>query len=279
MNYESLSEKINLIQKKVCNDDSELLRAMYEYWSQKYNITCPQKIVKSSDDENKKIFLNVDNISFSEIWNTKMRNKIDTILEEISKVEIKYLDKKILHKILLEDINEKIQKPNDSAKIRLDNIIENFLNMKEINANDVLYICKDLSNDKIFFINEFEKFLKALELNDARNEYIYDTICKDLENNFLKFNFCNFKNDKCVSQRHKNVIFNNYPYTNTDGCCFKVIGKCQYNNKDGTCKVRCISCKLFICPYLSKRGIRILCIRAFTFKSLLHFKAKGRVCK
>ena len=149
-----------------------------------------------------------------------------------------------------------------------DDIINEFMKIKDFKSGDIVYVCGNLTNENIFFINEFEKFLKALEQSSNRNKYIYDTVCNDLENNFLKFNFCNFKNNKCLSQRHKNVFLNNYPYTNTDGCCFKIIRKCQHNNKDGTCKVKCISCKLFICPYLSKRGIgyyasELLLLRAF----------------
>lgn len=280
MDYETLSEKISLIQEKICNDDSDLLRAMYRYASQKYSLVCPQKVVKSSDCVSEgKIFLNVDNISFIEIWNTNMRNKVNAILDAISEVEIERLDKKTLHEIMMEKANEKNSKINDSDKIKLDDIIKEFLAMEQVRANDVLYVCDELSNDKIFFINEFEKFLKALDLGDGRNKYIYDMVCEELENNFLKFNFCNFKNDKCTSQRHKNFFANNYPYSSTDGCCFKIINKCQHNNKDGTCKVKCISCKLFICPYLSARGIRILCIRTFAPKSIFYTKAKKNTCK
>ena len=136
-----------------------------------------------------KIFLNVDNISFIEIWNTNMRNKANAILDAISEVEIERLDKKTLHEIMMEKANEKNSKINDSDKIKLDDIIKEFLAMEQVRANDVLYVCDELSNDKIFFINEFEKFLKALDLGDGRNKYIYDMVCEELENNFLKFNF------------------------------------------------------------------------------------------
>lgn len=265
----SLSEKIKQIVKNINNDDSALLEAMYNYVSQNYILSCPEKVIATASDiKENKIIIDVDNISFSPIWNTKMRIHINNVLKRVDNANLKDLSAKELHKILLCG-KELVKKEKKAEKEQdLDDIINEFMKIKDFKSGDIVYVCGNLTNENIFFINEFEKFLKALEQSSNRNKYIYDTVCNDLENNFLKFNFCNFKNNKCLSQRHKNVVLNNYPYTNTDGCCFKIIRKCQHNNKDGTCKVKCISCKLFICPYLSKRGIgyyasELLLLRAF----------------
>lgn len=265
----SLSEKIKQIVKNINNDDSALLEAMYNYVSQNYILSCPEKVIATASDiKENKIIIDVDNISFSPIWNTKMRIHINNVLKRVDNADLKDLSAKELHKILLCG-KELVKKEKNAEKEQyLDDIINEFMKIKDFKSGDIVYVCGNLTNENIFFINEFEKFLKALEQSSNRNKYIYDTVCNDLENNFLKFNFCNFKNNKCLSQRHKNVVLNDYPYTNTDGCCFKIIRKCQHNNKDGTCKVKCISCKLFICPYLSKRGIgyyasELLLLRAF----------------
>ncbi len=265
----NLSEKIKQIVENINNDDSALLEAMYNYVSQKYILSCPERVIDTAFDvKGNKIIINVDNISFSAIWNTKMRRHINNVLEKVANIDLKDLNKKELHKILLCGKGLEKKETEIGKKQNLDDIIKEFMNMKDLKPDEIIYVCKDLTNEKIFFINEFEKFLSALEQSFDRNEYIYDKVCDDLENNFLKFNFCDFKSNKCISQRHKNIVFNNYPYTSTDGCCFKIIRKCQHNNKDGTCKVKCISCKLFICPYLSKRGIgyyasELLLLRAF----------------
>ena len=93
---------------------------------------------------------------------------------------------------------------------------------------------------------------------------------------FSKYNFCNFKNSMCVSQRHKN-IFNRYPKPKTDGCCFKVIRKCAHNNKDGTCQVKCLSCKLYTCPYLSKRNIGLNTSEFILLRAFFNNKQKKNV--
>lgn len=265
----SLSEKIKQIVKNINNDDSALLEAMYNYVSQNYILSCPEKVIATASDiKENKIIIDVDNISFSAIWNTKMRIHINNVLKRVDNADLKDLTAKELHKILLCG-KELVKKEKKAEKEQdLDDIINEFMKIKDFKSGYIVYVCGNLTNKNIFFINEFEKFLKALEQSSNRNKYIYDTVCNDLENNFLKFNFCNFKSNKCLSQRHKNVVLNDYPYTSTDGCCFKIIRKCQHNNKDGTCKVKCISCKLFICPYLSKRGIgyyasELLLLRAF----------------
>lgn len=265
----SLSEKIKQIVKNINNDDSALLEAMYNYVSQNYILSCPEKVIATAYDiKENKIIIDVDNISFSSIWNTKMRIHINNVLKRVDNADLKDLTAKELHKILLYG-KELVKKEKKAEKEQdLDDIINEFMKIKDFKSGDIVYVCGNLTNENIFFINEFEKFLKALEQSSNRNKYIYDTVCNDLENNFLKFNFCNFKSNKCLSQRHKNVVLNDYPYTSTDGCCFKIIRKCQHNNKDGTCKVKCISCMLFICPYLSKRGIgyyasELLLLRAF----------------
>ena len=90
---------------------------------------------------------------------------------------------------------------------------------------------------------------------------------------FSIFGFCNFKENKCVAQRHK-TFFNRYPVPETDGCCFKVVRKCEHNNKDGTCKVKCLPCKLFTCPYLGKLDVGIRASELILMRSFFNNKQK-----
>lgn len=91
----------------------------------------------------------------------------------------------------------------------------------------------------------------------ARYNYIYDTVCDYLDGFFYGKNLCDFKNNKCGEKRNTSL---------TVGCCrhykIKFIGpfskfiQCEYLKKDYTCGIKCISCKLFTCDYLQKKGIK-----------------------
>lgn len=91
-----------------------------------------------------------------------------------------------------------------------------------------------------------------------RYEYIYDTVCDYLDGYFYGKNLCNFKDNKCGEKRNtKSAI----------GCCrhprimklgpLTRLVQCEYLNKENyTCDAKCISCKLFTCDYLEKKGIK-----------------------
>ena len=83
--------------------------------------------------------------------------------------------------------------------------------------------------------------------------YIYEKTCKILDNEFYAKNLCEFKNNRCIEKRNSNYIC---------GCCrhyknifSKQLIKCEYLiNK--RCKAKCISCKMFTCSSLEKKGIK-----------------------
>ena len=125
-----------------------------------------------------------------------------------------------------------------------------------------------IDNGKKYLINELSKIVYGLKLNDNLYEYVYDTVCKDIDNMFSIYRFCDFRNDKCLSQRHKSLFTNNYPVPDKDGCCFNVYRKCEYLKEHGGCEVRCLACKLYTCPYITKLGVglytsEILLMKAF----------------
>ena len=101
---------------------------------------------------------------------------------------------------------------------------------------------------------ELETCIKAIQYDCVKEkyEYIYDAVCDYLDNDNMKNNYCDFKNDVCVAKRsvsNGKIV--------TMGCCHKfshynIFGKmklCDYF-KNKRCSIKCITCKLFMCDYL-----------------------------
>ena len=117
---------------------------------------------------------------------------------------------------------------------------------------NIKIIARNINNENIFKYSELTKALEIIKIDNVkiRNEKIYDYVYNYLCKDFISNNYCDFINDKCIAQRHLNF----YPFTSKDGCCFKEIRKCEHLDK-GMCNVECMACRLFACPYLTKRGI------------------------
>jgi len=92
-------------------------------------------------------------------------------------------------------------------------------------------------------------------------EFIYDSVCDYLDYNFVKNNFCDFKNDRCIANRKQCTKHD------TMGCCYsfkyaglldirlvKDVKLCKYM-QNRKCATKNITCKLFTCKYL--RGQKI----------------------
>lgn len=107
--------------------------------------------------------------------------------------------------------------------------------------------------------NNFILAINAVFYNTRwdRYNYIYDTVCNYLDSFFYGKNLCDFKNNKCGEKRNTNSSI---------GCCrhFKVkwmgpltkLVPCEHLKEDHTCGAKCISCKLFTCDYLQRKGIK-----------------------
>ena len=98
----------------------------------------------------------------------------------------------------------------------------------------------------IFYKNRYERY-----------NYIYDTVCNYLDSYFYGKNLCDFQDNRCGEKRNTSIL---------TGCChhFKIkrlgpltkLVLCEYLKDDHTCGAKCISCKLFTCEYLRKKGIK-----------------------
>jgi len=90
-----------------------------------------------------------------------------------------------------------------------------------------------------------------LKTKEERYNYIYDTVCKLLDDRIINENYCEFENDVCIRFRKENPNHKN-------GCCeWAGRGKCKYL-VDSVCTMKtCMACKLFTCKFLYKeKGIR-----------------------
>ena len=104
-------------------------------------------------------------------------------------------------------------------------------------------------------IDELRPVIMALDIDDIEKRYrfIYDYVCSYLDNEFRTKNICDFKNDICISRRNFKSNPKNYPLIY--GCCFTK-GRVCPNLINYSCSIKCLSCKLFTCRYLTKKHIK-----------------------
>ena len=231
------------------------------------------ELYKTNTKNFKKVLaiIDISSVSSYPLWNTTMRRRIKDIIERIEKAELKEISEGFINKVIEDSQRVDVEFNN---KYDIDFVIETLREIAENTSITPYFIDNENTNESIYLTNELQKYIYALSLEkDARYEYIYDTVCKDMDEMFSIFGFCNFKENKCVAQRHK-TFFNRYPVPETDGCCFKVVRKCEHNNKDGTCKVKCLPCKLFTCPYLGKLDVGIRASELILMRSFFNNKQK-----
>lgn len=110
------------------------------------------------------------------------------------------------------------------------------------------------TKNQIEFISAINAIL--YDTKSERYNYIYDNVCDFLDNSFYGKNLCDFKDNRCQKGKASTQV----------GCCrhvkYKYLGPisnmvlCEHLREDKTCGAKCISCKLFTCKYLEKKGIK-----------------------
>ena len=196
------------------------------------------KIINSYSDFPDNV-TNIDNLKISTIF----RQKILLLKIDFNTLKIENF-KNVLRKFL--SIKNIILKKHIPLGIRNENttIIGYIINYDENNEKQNDFI---LGINAILFDTKYERY-----------NYIYDTVCNYLDSYFYGKNLCDFKNNKCGEKRTTSSV---------TGCCrhfkikwlgpFSKLVECEYLNMDNhTCSVKCISCKLFTCDYLRKKGIQ-----------------------
>ena len=152
----------------------------------------------------------------------------------------------------------------------------------------IQYEGKEYQNSSLKHPKELDEILKILDIintHHRKDKYslIYDYACDYLDNEFISGNWCNFNNNKCVYNRTKPKS------VQVNSCCTRNYNKelCKYfDNKEKSCSIKCLSCKLFVCPYLEKKGIKcsikktpylhyFLSLRQKQISKINFFKPKG----
>ena len=128
-------------------------------------------------------------------------------------------------------------------------------NYSVLKLKKIIKLCDKDNLDKVLKkeTKDLSIIKKALSFKtkEDRYNYIYDTICKILDDRIINENYCEFKDDVCIRFRKENPNHKN-------GCCeWKGRGKCKYLIGSECTMKTCMACKLFTCKFLEKeKGIK-----------------------
>lgn len=128
--------------------------------------------------------------------------------------------------------------------------------LSHFNINFIINYCgKEYTlNDK--YPQELGIILNMTDILNTRNKKekynkIYDRACDYLDNEFRTKNICDFKNNMCRCNREK------CKDKQVSSCCESLKSRkiCEnFDNEKKECKIKSLGCKLFVCPYLIKKG-------------------------
>ena len=195
------------------------------------------KIINNSND----FKVGVTNIQNLNLTNILKRQRLLLKIDFYSLNKTNY--KKLLNRLLF--IKKLISKSKIEIGIQKGSkkLLGYIINYEENNKQQNDFI---LAINAIFYNTRYERY-----------NYIYDTVCNYLDSYFYGKNLCDFKDNKCGEKRNTSSL---------TGCCHhfkkKWLGPlsklviCEYLKKDYTCGAKCISCKLFTCDYLRRKGVK-----------------------
>ena len=139
------------------------------------------------------------------------------------------------------------------------------------------FIYKNAKIKNSYKLNNYEEIsdkihcIHALNIKDLkkRYNYIYDVVCDYLDSEFNQNNICDFINDRCISVRN-----NGHCPESLHGCCYGRNRKLCKHNINNKCGIKSISCKLFTCKYLRKKGIKFNINSIPLLKIFFNYKQK-----
>lgn len=292
----TISQKINLL-KETNTDDTRFILNVYESYLKYQEKLISQKnnssiILKNEFTNSFPIIVDLDKIYSKPYFYTQMRIHLNGIIEKLSNTDISAIFKnpsKFCKNISLANYSKTFEKVDD--EIDIVDFIQVLRNKKTENPDyntNIVFIAKELDEETLFKEEQIKKAIEIINIDSKEKQYekIYDEVYSYLKKDFIANNYCDFQNNKCVTQRH----FSFYPPCKKNGCCFTQIRTCKHLQKDGSCNVECMACRLYSCPYLSKRGItymasEIVLLKAFFTKEQRHhlvfdfYKPKSDILK
>ena len=231
------------------------------------NIKQVSKIRKTIKNKKIQIGFNADSIDNDMYYYGRMRNYYLNLLDKINKISIDDLRRDVegvCTKLLLDEENFKSHHSKKENLIRMkkmikiyDRIINRYANKEMINEKS-FYINNSLNKQNICLLNSISElfWLYYNQEEKERFSYAYDAICEQMLNEVKLLDYCNFKNNICITARYTD---NSFPNSKENGCCnntYKDRRKnCRYLNDDHSCSICSIACRVFTCEYLQKRGI------------------------
>ena len=175
------------------NEESEYYygKALLKRLENEYYVD--NSIIESFKGKRVKVYLDISSVSSYPIWQTKMRRKVSAVVKLINDINVDSLSEATIRNILLTSNPESL---DENKKYELDYIIEFLKQLKHsVKEMSIFYIIPDNGNinpEEIFLINELEKFMYALDLYPNHYEYLYDTVCSDIDKMFSKYRFLQF---------------------------------------------------------------------------------------
>lgn len=277
----NLEEKLNLIQ-KINTDDSRFILNVYEaYEKHKKDLENKTKqtsiILKDAFSKSSPNIIDLDEIYAKPYFYTKMRLHLGSIIETLlnsTKLDIVKNPAEFCKKLIFNKSTKKI-KQIEEDKIDIADFIK-ILNKKKTENNTYnsgfIFIAKTIDEETLFKEEQLRKAIDIMNIDSKEKQYerIYDEVYSYMKKDFVANNYCDFQNNKCVAQRH----FTLYPLNRKNGCCFTRVRTCPHLQKEGSCNVDCMACRLFSCPYLSRRGITYLANEFVLLKAFLNKKQR-----
>lgn len=191
-----------------------------------------EKFIQIDDFKSTIYEINHSNLKSDEIVKLKLDFSTINLGEKLygnDKLQSKLIQKKNCNLILkIESICERVIKYLLKNNFKFDGVI--YVNNLKLKKNNNDFLIESLLNLKF---NKYKDKMAQIII------FSCDYLAKENSLN----NMCDFRDNKCVSCRDRNID--------------RVIGCCQKNCKfahTGVCDVKNISCKLYMCSYIENKG-------------------------
>lgn len=214
------------------------------------------------------IGFHVNHIHFDRYYYGRMRTYFLNVLNSLSKLSIDDLKRNVegeCTQLLLKEDNYILHHHLPNSNIKMKNIINVYSKLlktvgkEKVMSDEIFYLVEgELDDYQISKLNAISElfWLYATKEKEEIVSYAYDKICAQMLEEATKLQYCNFVNNVCASARYTD---NTFPNSKENGCCNNTYQdrkkNCRYLKEDHSCAICSISCRVFTCAYLQKKGI------------------------